>query len=384
MASEQQHCFSCGSATKYRCITCAGPVCNRSECSVPEENDEIDGWVANKSVAYCRDCNFQPGNFSDKTIFEHDEVEDEGDEPTKHNPKAKKNTGRKSLWTSEHLDDMVDAITNNESYKRKLIFTNNKRATNTEVYTQVLKQLKERHPSFPFTLPQMRTKFKWCISTCKKVALTIETASGIKRFVEDKGFGKWFDALFPLIKSRDSCQPEQAIEPSTSTSSSPCSTPSELEEDEEKIEDKTEGETRAMFVPIKKRKRKENEPGPADKMLKLLEEMVENDQTKDLLQFMREDAEKSRQHELECLRLLTGQSYGPSYSQGYAPPPTVPQTWQQEHYTNHSVPHHFQGTSPQSWRHFEAQVPQTPPSGRYPDKLATSPTFQHSRNYTQL
>ena len=175
MAAEQQPCCVCGLITKYSCILCVRRICNRPECSVPEQNDDIDGWVANKSVAYCRDCNFQPG----ETV---EQVEDEGDDFTK----AKKNMGRKSLLPSEHLDDMVDTITSNESFKRKLIFTNNKRATNTLVYEHVLKQMKERHPSFPFTLPQMRTKFKWCISTCKKVALTIETATGIKRFVEDR------------------------------------------------------------------------------------------------------------------------------------------------------------------------------------------------------
>ena len=58
---------------------------------------------------------------------------------------------------------------------------------------------------------------------CKKVALTIQTATGIKRFVEDKGFSKWFDLLFPLIKGRDSYQPERAIEPSTGRPSSSAS-----------------------------------------------------------------------------------------------------------------------------------------------------------------
>ena len=133
-----------------------------------------------------------------------------------------KSTGRRSLWNSEYVDDMVDIITSSENFKRRLIFTNNKRATNAngEVYSQVLEQIKERHALFPFTTKQMRTKFKWYISTCKKVALTIQTATGIKRLIEDKGFGKWFGLLFPLVKSRDSCQPEQAIEPSTSTATS--------------------------------------------------------------------------------------------------------------------------------------------------------------------
>ncbi|CAB3997044.1 Hypothetical predicted protein, partial [Paramuricea clavata] len=116
---------------------------------------------------------------------------------------------------------------------------------------------------------QVRTKFKWCISTCKNVALTIQTATGLKRFVEDKGCGKWFGLLFPLVKSRDSCQPEQAIEPSTSTATRPTSSRSRSSstgassvDDLEDGEDKAEEDVRSnMFVPIRKNKNKnESEP----------------------------------------------------------------------------------------------------------------------------
>ena len=55
-----------------------------------------------------------------------------------------------------------------------------------------------------FTVPQLRTKLKKGISDCKRVALTMKTATGIKRFQEERGFGKWFNMLFPLVKSRDS------------------------------------------------------------------------------------------------------------------------------------------------------------------------------------
>ena len=44
----------------------------------------------------------------------------------------------------------------------------------------------------------------------------MKNASGIKRFQENRGLGDWFKALFPLVKSRDSCQPDQAIEPDCS------------------------------------------------------------------------------------------------------------------------------------------------------------------------
>ena len=67
--------------------------------------------------------------------------------------------------------------------------------------------------SFPFTVPQMRTKSKWCVAICKKISLTVSTKSGIKRIQDDKGYGQWFNLLYTLIKSRDSCQPEQAFEP---------------------------------------------------------------------------------------------------------------------------------------------------------------------------
>ena len=43
--------------------------------------------------------------------------------------------------------------------------------------------------------------------------MTIETVTGIKRFQKEKGYGKWFDLLFPLVKSQNSCQPNLAIEP---------------------------------------------------------------------------------------------------------------------------------------------------------------------------
>ena len=132
MASRETACSLRGSATKYSCIHCNEPICNRTECSVPEMNDEIEGWVVNKSVAYCRDCSFRPGEKTvtgDDEFMYADEVDEEdlGDnDPYKHGPKEKKNSGRKSMWSVEHLDDMIFIVTGNENFKRKLIFTNNK------------------------------------------------------------------------------------------------------------------------------------------------------------------------------------------------------------------------------------------------------------------
>lgn len=71
----------------------------------------------------------------------------------------------------------------------------------------------------PFSAIQLRTKFKRAIGECKKAALTIRSASSIKRFQNQKVYGQWFDQRFALVKTRDSCQPEQAIEPSTAATS---------------------------------------------------------------------------------------------------------------------------------------------------------------------
>ena len=60
IASEQP-CLVCSSAAKYCCITCDFSICNRPDCSEAEHNDEVDGRTANKSVAYCKDCFFRPG-----------------------------------------------------------------------------------------------------------------------------------------------------------------------------------------------------------------------------------------------------------------------------------------------------------------------------------
>ena len=45
--------------------------------------------------------------------------------------------------------------------------------------------------------------------------MTQKTASGIKRFQYQKELGHWFNTYLPLMKTRESCQPDQAVEPSS-------------------------------------------------------------------------------------------------------------------------------------------------------------------------
>eukprot|EP00794_Sanderia_malayensis_P020888 gene20888-22939_t len=134
---------------------------------------------------------------------------------TGHSSEGKKKN--KACWTPRKLADVVDVVVNNESFKKKLIFTNTSNATNSRVYEGIIKEANdrstERGASFGFSTTQVRNKFKKLTSECKKVALTTSTASGIKRF--QVKFGKWFELLYPVVKQRESCDPDQSIEPCT-------------------------------------------------------------------------------------------------------------------------------------------------------------------------
>lgn len=61
---------------------------------------------------------------------------------------------------------------------------------------------------------QLRSKFEKLVAECKKLALTIKTASGVKNFIRERGYGTAFNQLYVLLKTRDSCNPEKAVEPS--------------------------------------------------------------------------------------------------------------------------------------------------------------------------
>ena len=62
-----------------------------------------------------------------------------------------------------------------------------------------------------------------------------KTALAIKNVVEKKGFGVWLMKQFAIGKTRDSCQPEQGIEPSFSSTV----TKDDLDQEQEIQEDST-------------------------------------------------------------------------------------------------------------------------------------------------
>ena len=159
------------------------------------------------------------------------------------------------------------------------------------------KRAANRNESVTFTPNQVRTKFKKAIQLCKKAALTIKTASGIKRFQDDKNYGQWFEVLYSVVKSRESCQPELAVEPSACTS---CVSESVVDLDESSGTPQPK-----LFIPVKtsKRKGKKKDSELLD-VLECVKNALENDPMKDFVAYLKEEAEKSRQHELRLFELM--------------------------------------------------------------------------------
>lgn len=191
--------------------------------------------------------------------------------------KQRKNAVRKTTWSSAATDDLIDRIINDEFLKKGLISTNVKNQKNSEYYKRVMIKLvaraTKRNEKFSFSIQHIRSKFKICISDCKKVVFTIKTATGIKRFQDEKGYARWFDHLYPVIKSRDFCQMERVFEHSAPVWNQ---LPKEQQEDEEaQPVSSTE-----QFTPVK-HKGNANKKDGTDKFYNHVLELIENDPTKE-------------------------------------------------------------------------------------------------------
>lgn len=240
----------------------------------------------------------------------------------------KKCKGRKSTWPEQHVNDMINVICSNDNLARKLIFQNTKNTRNGDLFKSVVKDTQkacqERGENFEFDLKQARTKFKSCVSLCKTAAMTVKTATGIQRFQDDKNLGQWFNQLYPFVKSRESAQPEQAIEPSASQdvaldenedsaygfdtqskTPSPCSTTSVSSDSQthpKKAPNKALDKKRKnLFVPVKTYKKKKSDP--MAEAVSSFNKLLDSDPTKDLMKFFKDENEKSRQQELEIFKL---------------------------------------------------------------------------------
>ena len=107
------------------------------------------------------------------------------------------------------------------------------------------------------------------------------------------------------MKTRDSCNPDKAVEPSTSL------TAKGSQVLDVNIESSTSGEKEQnKFAPVRKnRKRKQTDDNcTLTEAFQLMRGMVENDPTRDLIAMMREDMERSQQHELRLMQVFMGTS----------------------------------------------------------------------------
>ena len=338
-------CSNCERQTKYSCITCGKSVCVRSECSIPEVNEEAIGWQPNKRVGYClkcalcteklvKDCQSEVddkdhGQRDLTTCIREEEEEEEsdfieeGEMVSSECGKRKKRIGRRATWKEDHITDMVNIIVNDDQLVKKLIFCNTKKASNTEAYEMLRKRLnveynKTTGSDFPFQVQQMRNKFKSCISTCKQICMTMKTASGIERFVEERGYGKWFDLLYVLVKTRDSCQRENACEPSVHIGNVDKQDTSKNDQEVDGDDDDCASTSSSLMdssgeVPSKGKRFLAKKPASKRakteqmaKAVELLQSTIENDPTKELLQILREDMKQSREQEMRYFQLMCG------------------------------------------------------------------------------
>ena len=193
----------------------------------------------------------------------------------------KKESARKSKWPEKVLDDFIDIVVSSNSYKRKLIFTHCKSQKNGPIYEKILEELNVRAFSrgevITSTVPQLRSKFKKCVSVYKRAVLTQKAATGIKRFQEYRGFGKWFHALLEVVRTRDSCRPEWALEPSSSNSERTSPSSEGLGEEQEPLFAK------------KKQTMKEKVDATTVEVTNLAKATNENDPTKQLISFKMEE-----------------------------------------------------------------------------------------------
>ena len=140
---------------------------------------------------------------------------------------AKNKKGRKCQWKESFVDDLVDIIVENEKYKQKLLLTNVKNAKNGQYMESVVKEIQERcterGEEFPYDVNQTQQKFRGCVQACRAAAFKTKTTSGIKRFQESKDYGQWFNKLMLYVSKKNSCQCEQAIEPSATMNDLECS-----------------------------------------------------------------------------------------------------------------------------------------------------------------
>ena len=126
--------------------------------------------------------------------------------------------------------------------------------------------------------------------------------------------------MFPLVQTRDSCNPEKAVEPSATTTT----TVESNTEDDLHQEEKTE----KPFVPIKSTKKKSSNKDTIAEVIGLVKEAISNDPAKEMMSFMREELQKSMEHEAQLVDKFLSARHNPPQQHAYCP---TPQAYLQVH-----------------------------------------------------
>ena len=210
---------------------------------------------------------------------------------------GKMNSQEKLAWSKVMLDDMVDIICSNEQFKKFLIFRNQKCAANTNIFEKVAEEMNERAAADgrknTITHSQIRNKFKKLVCECKSISLSQWTASGISRYQVEKGYGKWWDILFPLVTSRKPADTSNIVEQ-----------PFYNDNQNTDAENDLGGSKNATAEEKCECKPKENKETIERSLLTLTKSFIDNDPTEKLLKFMAEEIGKSRKHEIEMMKLM--------------------------------------------------------------------------------
>ena len=106
------------------------------------------------------------------------------------------------------------------------------------------------------------------------------------------------------MKTRDSCNPKMGIVPSALENVAAEANESEMEsEDVTSNKSDENGGKDNLFIPIKRDKKKKKEDVAAE-ALQALNKIVERDHTKELIDFMKDQIQKSQEHELKVLQMI--------------------------------------------------------------------------------
>ena len=131
----------------------------------------------------------------------------------------------------------------------------------------------------------------------QKIALTVKTSTGVKRVQELRA---WFNQLFPLVQTRDSCNPDMAVESSSSLQLSDGESVKRASDnrtstDEQSSDGFHQGDDsdKKQFLPIRKGRKKkvksQNSYSALSTAVALFEKVVNNDPTTQLVYFFTEE-----------------------------------------------------------------------------------------------